>query len=136
DVHADDAAGAVGPLDDAFGVARRPALANAGRYGRLIVRQQRPVRLPQSQRAAEFRIIRAEARFAAPQLGGAPVVEGDPAFGITGVNSGGHEREELPDSLLAFAKRCLGPLAVGDVDPAAHETNPLAPRLAPRHTPR
>ena len=115
DVHAHDDACAVRLLDDDFRVSRRPAIANAGRYGRSIVRQRRPVHLPQPYRSAESLIIHAEPRLAAPQLGGAPVVEGDPAFGITGVNSGGHERDQLPHSLLALAQRLLGPLALGDV---------------------
>src|SRR5207249_2800758 len=47
DVHAHDDASAVRLLDDDFRVSRRSAIANAGRYGRSIVRQRRPVRSPQ-----------------------------------------------------------------------------------------
>src|SRR5262249_59700720 len=47
DAHAHDDAGAVRPLDDDFRVARRPAIANAGRDGRSLVWQRRPIRLAQ-----------------------------------------------------------------------------------------
>jgi len=39
------------------------------------------------------------------------------------------------EARLALAQRLLGPLAVGDVDRAAHETNRLAPGAAHGHAP-
>src|SRR5262249_1125329 len=43
--------------------------------------------------------------------------------------------EPPAEPLLALAQRFLGPLVIGDVDPAAHETNGLAPGVAHGHAP-
>ena len=59
----------------------------------------------------------------------------EPALGVRVGDADRGVLERAAEPLLALAQRLLGPLAVGDVDGAAHETNRLPPGIAHGNAP-